>query len=355
MLSKEFFLALEDLEREKGIPQEQFKEMLESAFAAAYKRQTGDPRGIEVKFIPEKNAIRFYSFVEVVEEVVEFGKQISLEDAQQIKKSYKIGDRITTEFTPNKDFGRIAAQTAKQVIMQKMKEIEKANMLNEFEDKEGELLTCVVRRIDDLNVYVEIGTNQMEGVLMQKDQVPGEKYELGQKIKVYVKRVRNTGKSTQVFVSRTSTGLVKRLFENEVPEIRSGIVEIKSIAREAGQRTKIAIYSQDPQIDPVGTCVGPKGVRVNSIVSELGGEKIDIIPWSENPLEFIAKALSPAKVLKVYALGDDNSARAIVPDDKLSLAIGRDGQNARLAVKLTGWKIDVKSESVAVTLDDEEN
>jgi transcription antitermination factor NusA-like protein len=203
----------------------------------------------------------------------------------------------------------------------------------------------ITQSVDDNNVYVEMGANQMEGVMLQKDQVPGEKYELNMKIKVFVKRVRNTGKTTQVLVSRASTGLVKRLFENEVPEIRQGLVQIKSVAREAGQRTKIAIYSEDPQIDPIGTCVGPKGVRVNAVVAELGGEKIDIIPWSENPLEFIAKALSPAKVVKVYELDEPNSARAIVPDDKLSLAIGRDGQNARLAVKLTGWKIDVKSES----------
>lgn len=345
MLSKDFFLALEDLEKEKGIPQEQFIEMLEAALAAANKKQTGEISGIKIKLVPEKKTIKFYATHEVVEEVTEPGKQIAIEDAIAIKKSYKVGDVISTEIMPTKDFGRIAAQTAKQVIMQRMKEIEKANMLNEFEDKEGELLTCVVRKIDDVNVYVEMGANQMEGVLLQKDQVPGEKYELGQKIKVFVKRVKNTGKSTQVLVSRTSTGLVKRLFENEVPEIRQGIVQIKSIAREAGQRTKIAIYSEDPQIDPIGTCVGPKGVRVNAVVSELGGEKIDIIPWSENPLEFIAKALSPAKVLKVYSLEEENSARAIVPDDKLSLAIGRDGQNARLAVKLTGWKIDVKSES----------
>ena len=351
MLSKEFFLALEALEKEKGISQEQFIEMLSSAIAAARKKQTGDISNIEIKLFPEKKTIRFYSTKLVVDEVLEPGKQITLEEAQKIKKSYKVGDVISTEIAPNKDFGRIAGQTAKQVIMQRMKEIEKAQLLNEFEDKEGELLTGVVRRVDENNVYVEMGANQMEGIMLQKDQVPGEKYELNQKLKVFVKRVRNTGKSTQVLVSRASTGLVKRLFENEVPEIRQGIVQIKSIAREAGQRTKIAIYSEDPQIDPIGTCVGPKGMRVNAVVAELGGEKIDIIPWSENPLEFIAKALSPAKVTKVYELDEENSARAIVPDDKLSLAIGRDGQNARLAVKLTGWKIDVKSESSAANLE----
>ena len=209
-------------------------------------------------------------------------------------------------------------------------------------------MVCTVRRIEDGNVYVEIGGNQIEGVLMPKDQVPGEKYELNQRLNVYVKKVKNNGKAAQIVVSRTAGGLVKRLFENEVPEIKQGVVEIKGIAREPGQRTKIAIYSDDPAVDAVGACVGNKGARVNAIVAELGGEKIDIIPWSENPLEFIAKALSPAKVIKVIQLDGDNSARAIVPDDKLSLAIGRNGQNARLAVRLTGWKIDVKSESSAI-------
>ena len=207
-------------------------------------------------------------------------------------------------------------------------------------------MACTVRRIEDGNVYVEIGGNQIEGVLMPKDQVPGEKYELNQKLNVYVKRVKNSGKMAQIVVSRTAVGLVKRLFENEVPEIKQGIVLVKGIAREAGQRTKIAIVSEDPTIDAIGACVGNKGARVNAIVAELGGEKIDIIPWSENPLEYISRALSPARVVKVVQTGDE-SAMAIVPDDKLSLAIGRSGQNARLAVRLTGWKIDVKSESAA--------
>ena len=209
-------------------------------------------------------------------------------------------------------------------------------------------MACTVRRIEDGNVYVEIGGNQIEGVLLPKDQVPGEKYELNQKLNVYVKRVKNSGKMAQIVVSRTATGLVKRLFENEVPEIKQGLVVVKGIARDAGQRTKIAITSEDPMIDAVGACVGNKGARVNAIVAELGGEKIDIIQWSENPLEYISRALSPARVIKVVETGEE-SAVAIVPDDKLSLAIGRSGQNARLAVRLTGWKIDVKSESTAIS------
>ncbi len=347
MINQDFFLALEDLEREKGISQTEFIEALENALVFAYKKSTGDVSGISVKLNPEKKTIKIYSTKNVVEEVVDPEKEISVSDAVLIKKSYKAGDVIATEIMP-KNFGRIAAQTAKQVVMQKLREIERENTVSEFEDKEGELMACTVRRIEDGNVYVEIGGNQIEGVLMPRDQVPGEKYELNQKINVFVKRVKNMGKNAQIVVSRTSGGLVKRLFENEVPEIKQGLVQIKGIAREPGQRTKIAIYSEDPQIDAIGACVGNKGARVNAIVSELGGEKIDIIPWSENPLEFISRALSPARVIKVVQMEGENNAMAIVPDDKLSLAIGRSGQNARLAVRLTGWKIDVKSESVAI-------
>lgn len=347
MINQDFFLALEDLEREKGISQTEFIEALENALVFAYKKSTGDVSGIAVKLNPEKKTIKIYSTKNVVEEVVDPEKEISVEEAVLIKKSYKAGDVISTEIMP-KNFGRIAAQTAKQVVMQKLREIERENTVSEFEDKEGELMACTVRRVEDGNVYVEIGGNQIEGVLMPRDQVPGEKYELNQKINVFVKRVKNMGKNAQIVVSRTSGGLVKRLFENEVPEIKQGLVQIKGIAREPGQRTKIAIYSEDPQIDAIGACVGNKGARVNAIVSELGGEKIDIIPWSENPLEFISRALSPARVIKVIQMEGENNAMAIVPDDKLSLAIGRSGQNARLAVRLTGWKIDVKSESVAV-------
>ena len=347
MVNQDFFAALEDLEREKGISQEEFISALENALVFAYKKSTGDVSGISVKLNPERKTIKFYSVKNVVEEVVDPEKEISVADACEIKKSYKPGDVISTEFTP-KNFGRIAAQTAKQVVMQKLREIERANTVSEFEDKEGELMACTVRRIEDGNVYVEIGGNQIEGVLLPKDQVPGEKYEINQKLNVFVKRVKNTGKNAQIVVSRTATGLVKRLFENEVPEIKQGVVVIKGVAREPGQRTKISIYSDDPAVDALGACVGNKGARVNAIVAELGGEKIDIIPWSENPLEFIAKALSPAKVIKVMQLEGENSARAIVPDDKLSLAIGRNGQNARLAVRLTGWKIDVRSESSAL-------
>lgn len=346
MINQDFFLALDELEKQKGIAKEEFISALENALGIAYKKNSADGGAVEVKINPEKKSIKIYAIRTIVEEVVDSEKEISLEDAQAIKKSYKVGDKVSNEIA-TKNFGRIAAQTAKQVLLQKLREIEHENTVNEFEDKEGELMVCTVRRIEDGCVYVEIGGSQIEGVLMPRDQVPNEKYEVNQKLNVYVKRVKNSGRVAQIVVSRTANGLVKRLFENEVPEIKQGIVLVKGVARDPGQRTKIAIYSEDPSIDAVGACVGAKGARVNAIVSELGGEKIDIIPWSENPLEFISSALSPARVIKVVQTGDE-SAMAVVPDDKLSLAIGRSGQNARLAVKLTGWKIDVKSESVAV-------
>ena len=346
MINQDFFLALSDLEREKGISQQEFISALETALVVAYKKHSGTASGVEVRLNPDKHTIKIYSVRNVVEEVVDPDKEISVEEAQEIKKSYKAGDVVSVEIA-SKNFGRIAAQTAKQILVQKLREIERENTVSEFEDKEGELMACTVRRIEDGNIYVEIAGHQIEGVLLPKDQVLGEKYELNQKLNVYVKSVKNTGKNAQIIVSRTANGLVKRLFENEVPEIKQGIVVVKGVAREPGQRTKIAIYSEDPMVDAIGACVGNKGARVNAIVAELGGEKIDIIPWSENPLEFISRALSPARVVKVIQTGDD-SAMAIVPDDKLSLAIGRSGQNARLAVRLTGWKIDVKSESNAL-------
>ncbi len=350
MINQDFFATLDELERLKGISKEEVISALENALAIAYKKDSSVGGTVEVRLNPEKKSIKIYSVRTIVEEIVDPDKEMTLEQAQAIKKSYKIGDKVSVELETKK-IGRIPATTARQVLLQKLREIEHENTVNEFEDKEGELMVCTVRRIEDGMVYVEIGGSQIEGVLMPRDQVPTEKYEINQKLNVYVKRVKNTGRLAQIVVSRTANGLVKRLFENEVPEIKQGIVQVKSIARDPGQRTKIAIYSEDPSIDAVGACVGGKGARVNAIVSELGGEKIDIIPWSENPLEFISSSLSPARVIKVIQTGDE-SAMAIVPDDKLSLAIGRSGQNARLAVKLTGWKIDVKSESAAMQDED---
>ncbi len=346
MVNKDFFAALADLEREKGIGQEVFIEALSNALASAYKKQFfGDAGNVEVRLNPEKNTIRFFLIQTVVDGDELNDGEIYLEDAQMKKKNAKVGDVLTEEFVP-KDFSRIAAQTAKQVILQKLHETERDNTLSEFSDKEGEILSGLVRKVDMKNVYIELGKGQIEGLLLPQDQVPGERYNAGDKIKVYVKRVRSGGRNAQVMVSRAAPGFVKRLFEEEVPEIKSGTVIVKSIAREPGHRTKMAISTDDARIDPVGACVGNKGARVNAVVAELGGEKIDIILWSENPLEFIAKALSPATVVSVTQIGE-KSAVAVVPDEKLSLAIGRDGQNARLAARLTGWKIDVKSESAA--------
>ncbi len=346
MVNKDFFAALADLEREKGIGQEVFIEALSNALASAYKKQFfGDAGNVEVRLNPEKNTIRFFLIQTVVDGDELNDGEIYLEDAQMKKKNAKVGDVLTEEFVP-KDFSRIAAQTAKHVILQKLHETERDNTLSEFSDKEGEILSGLVRKVDMKNVYIELGKGQIEGLLLPQDQVPGERYNAGDKIKVYVKRVRSGGRNAQVMVSRAAPGFVKRLFEEEVPEIKSGTVIVKSIAREPGHRTKMAISTDDARIDPVGACVGNKGARVNAVVAELGGEKIDIILWSENPLEFIAKALSPATVVSVTQIGE-KSAVAVVPDEKLSLAIGRDGQNARLAARLTGWKIDVKSESAA--------
>lgn len=350
MTNKDFFAALEDLEKEKGISREVFLEALENALVSACKKQYAGTVGtVEIKLNPEKGTFDFFTVKTVVEEVTDRENEITLEDAQKIKKSYKLGDKAYEKFVP-KDFSRIAAQTAKQVILQKIHETEREAAMSEFSDKEGELLMGVVRKIDAKNVYVEIGKGQIEGLMLPSDQVPGEKYNVNDKIKVFVKRVKSGFRGAQVMVSRSAPGLVRKLFEEEVPEIKQGTVSIKAISREAGARSKIAIFSEDERVDAIGACVGNKGARVNAIVEELKGEKIDIIPWSDNPLEFIAKALSPAQVISVTQLEGEKTAMAVVPDDKLSLAIGKDGQNARLAVRLTGWKIDVKSKSAAEKL-----
>lgn len=348
MTSKDFFLALDELEKEKGISKEKVIESLETALAIACKKNFGEASRVVVKTNPEKFSIRVFISKTVVEEVVEPESQISLDDAREIKKSYKFGDEVLTELDP-RTFGRIAAQNARQVIINSLHQAEKDVTYNQFADKESELIVGVVSRVkEDGTIYVEIGKNQMEGVLTVQEQIPGEKFQAGDRIKVLVKRVRDSVGGTQVMLSRANYMFIKRLFENEVPEIRAEIVQIKNIVREAGFRTKMAVYSTDPDIDAVGACVGNKGARVNAIVSEIGGEKIDIIPWSNDILDYIARALSPAKVLIVQADEDKKEAKVIVPDEKLSLAIGKEGQNARLAARLTGWKIDVKSYTAAM-------
>lgn len=348
MTSKEFFIALDLLETEKGISKDKVISSLETALAIACKKNFGEASNVVIKTNPDKFTIRAYICKVVVAEVETPEKEISLEEARTIKKSYKIGDEVLTEIDP-RTFGRIAAQNARQVIMNELRQAEKDITYNQFADKENELMVGVVTRVkEDGTIYVEIGKNQMEGVLTVQEQIPGEKYHAGDRIKVLVKRVRDSVGGTQVMLSRASFMFIKRLFESEVPEIRADIVQIKSIVREAGFRTKMAVYSTDPEIDAVGACVGNKGARVNAIVNEINGEKIDIIPWSSDILDFIARALSPAKVLIVQADEELKEAKVIVPDEKLSLAIGKEGQNARLAAKLTGWKIDVKPYSVAM-------
>ncbi len=352
MKSKDFFLALEELERVKGIKKSVFVEALETALAIAYKKQSGTSKAIEVKLSPERETIKIFAYQTVVEEVEDKDTQISLEDARLIDKKYKVGDVVSEEINP-KEINRIPAQTAKQVIMQKLREIESEQAISELSEKEGELITVMVRSVDGDNVHVEINKN-VEAVLMPQDQAPGDKYQVGKPVKVYVKKIKVGPRGPQVLVSRTVPGFVKRLFEIEVPEIANGIVSIKAIVREAGYRTKMAVYSEDPNVDAVGACVGNRGMRVNAIVSELGGEKIDIIPWCADTLEFIARALSPARVVMVQANDDERVARVVVMDDMLSLAIGKDGQNARLAARLTGWKIDVKPYSFMQNQEEEE-
>lgn len=346
MTNKDFFLALDELEKEKNISKEYFIESLQTALATAYRRNFDVVKPVEVVLKPEKFSIDIYAYQTVVETVENSDAEISLEEAKKIKKTAKIGDKIKEELSP-KDFGRIAAGTAKQVITQKIREKEKDSAYGEFEGKVDTLMTGVVDRIDASNVYIKFPNTNIEGIMMQYDQVASEKYNIGDRIKVYVKKLRETAYGVQAIVSRSNAGFVKKLFELEVPEIQEGVVEIVNIVREVGYRTKIAIRSKDPNVDALGACVGAKGVRVNAIVFQLGGEKIDIIVWSEDPFEYIARALSPAKVVSVEIDEITKSARVIVPDDKLSLAIGKGGQNVRLAARLTNWKIDVKSESKA--------
>lgn len=343
MVNKDFFKALEELEQLRHIKREYFIEALEAALTSAYKKNYGEAKSANVILSPEKGLIKIYSYKTVVEEVENEDKEISLEDAKSLKSNPKIGDKIQQEEKP-RDFGRIAAQTAKQVIMQKLREAEKDVAMGELSEKEDELITTIVRRVDEKNIYVEIGPNALEAVMGEQDQIPGERYHVGDRIKVYVKKIKDSFQGPLVQVSRANTGFVRRLFELEVPEIASGEIIIENLVREAGYRTKIAVHTENKNLDPVGACVGNKGMRINTIVAELNGEKIDIIPYSENPQEFIANALSPAEVIAVEILGEKES-RAIVPDNKLSLAIGKNGQNVRLAAKLTGWKIDVKPQS----------
>ena len=335
----DFYDALCDLETERGIKKEVFIDALQDALVSAYKKQYGVPKAIKIVVTPELKTFDIYTCQTVVEAVEDRETQISLEDARLLDKKHKVGDEILEPVDVG-DFGRIVAQMARQIVTQKLRAIETEKAYSDLAEKEEQLVTCVVQHIDGKNVCVEI--QKMEAVLYPKDQLPGDKFKVGDKIKVFVRGIKSSTRGPQVLVTRTSPGFVRRLFEMEVPEIASGVVIIKGIVREAGLRTKMAVYATDSSVDAVGACVGNRGARVNSIISEVGGEKIDIIPWHEDPLEYIARALLPAKVVMVEAKEDDRLARVVVMDDQLSLAIGREGVNARLAAKLTGWKIDIK-------------
>lgn len=339
-----FIEALNALEKDRGISKEVLVGAIEAALISAYKRNYGTSANVRAEVDAETGDIQIFASKTVVETIENPHNEILLKDAKKVNGLYEVGD-VLEEEVKTKDFGRIAAQTAKQVVVQRIREAERGNIYEEYVEKENEVLTAIVQRVEKSGAYVELG--KTDGFLAASEMIPGETYENNQRLKVYVLEVRRDNKGPQVLVSRTHPGLVKRLFELEVPEIQTGIVQVKSIAREAGFRTKVAVYSSDPQVDAVGACVGQRGIRVERIVNELHNEKIDIIEWDSDPAVYIAKALSPAKVIMVYINESEKAAKVIVPDNQLSLAIGKEGQNARLAAKLTGWKIDIKSQTQA--------
>lgn len=341
-MSNELVQALNEIERERGIPKEALIEAIKSALNTAYKKNFGVAQNVSVEFDERSGDVHVYSQKKVVDEVEDPRLEITLPEAQEMYPECRVEDMVYVEATPT-NFGRIAAQTAKQVVIQKLREAERTLIYQEFREREGEIVTGTVQRVEAKTLYVSLG--RTEGIMLPSDQIAGERYEVGQRIKAYIYEVKDTPKGPNIFVSRAHPSFLKRLFELEVPEIYDGIVEIRSIAREAGSRSKISVHSYDDKVDPVGACVGPRGFRVQNVVSELAGEKIDIIRYDKDPKRFIANALSPSKVINVIPSEDDKVARVIVPDYQLSLAIGKEGQNARLAAKLTGWKVDIKNES----------
>ncbi|MDR2515534.1 MAG: transcription termination factor NusA [Christensenellaceae bacterium] len=341
-MNAEFVEALNAIARDRGIQKEVIVSAIEQALISAFKHNFDSAQNVKVSIDPISGTIGVFALKTVAERVENPSLEISVEAARQIRPYYAPGDILEIEVTP-RNFGRIAAQTAKQVVMQRIREAEHGVIYDEYVEKENEILTAVVQRVEGKTIFVELG--RTEGILSEQYQIEGDRLKPGDRIKVYVLEVTRTPRGLTVMVSRTHFGLVKRLFEIEVPEIHSGVVQIKSIAREAGSRTKMAVYSTDNSVDPMGACVGPGGSRVGSVVNELGGEKIDVIKWSPDPVEYIANALSPAKVIGVFVNEKEKAAKVIVQDNQLSLAIGKEGQNARLAAKLTGWKIDIKSQS----------
>ncbi len=341
-MSEDFIALLEQFEKEKGISRDVLIEALEVALVSAYKRNYGANQNVKVLINRQNGSMNVFLQKEVVEEVSDDETEISLEDAKKVNPIYEIGDVLEWETLPQ-TFGRIAAQTARQVVTQRIREAERGMIYNEFVKKENDIIPGIVQRVEKKKIMVDIG--KTEAMLLPQEQVAIDKYKYGQRIKVYVVEVQKTTKGPQIVISRTHPGLVRRLFELEVPEIQGGVVEIKSISREAGSRTKLAVVSNDPNVDPIGACVGPRGTRVQKIVDELKGEKIDIIKYSDNIEEYVSAALAPAKVISAAVDVEKRICTVIVAGNQLSLAIGKEGQNARLAAKLTGWKIDIiKSE-----------
>ncbi len=343
-MNVEFIEALKELEKGKGISMDVLLEAIEAALISAYKKNFGSSQNVRVEINRDTGEIHVYNRRMVAEEVEDARAEVSLSEARRSNPAYEIGDVLETEVTP-RTFGRIAAQTAKQVVVQRIREAERTIIYDEFVNREGDIVTGIIQRHEMKNVFIDLG--KTEAVLLPAEQIAREQYNQGERIKTYIVEVKKTTKGPQILVSRTHPGLLKRLFELEVPEIHDGVVEIKSVAREAGARSKIAVSSKHENVDPVGACVGPKGLRVQTVVNELRGEKIDIVKWDSDPAVFVENSLSPAKVLSVNINTAEKIAQVVVPDYQLSLAIGKEGQNARLAAKLSGWKIDIKSESQA--------
>ena len=342
--STELIIALDELEKEKGIKKEYILESIETALVTAYKRNFDvNTDNVKITMNSETGEIHVYEELTVVEEVEDDKTQISLEDAKKINTKFNVGDIVDKELMP-KNFGRIAAQTAKQVIVQRIREESRDVIFKEFSEKKGEIVSGIVQKVDKNIVVLDLG--KIEGIMPIKEQIPTETYYVNQKLRACVANVEKGQKgSTQIIVSRANNEFLRKLFELEIPEIYEGLIEIKSISRDPGKRCKVAVYSQNENIDPVGSCVGQKGIRIQNIINELSGEKIDVIEWHEDPSTYIAEALLPAQVMDVDIKEEEKFAQVIVPDDQLSLAIGKSGQNARLAAKLTNWKIDIKSES----------
>jgi len=340
-VNQEFLEALAQLEKERGIKKEVLLEALEAALVSAYKKNFSSAQNVRVQIDRGTGEVKVFARKVVVDKVEDPRLEVSLAEAKEIDPRYEIEDIVEFEVTP-REFGRIAAQNAKQVVVQRIREAERGIIFEEFADREGDIVTGIIQKFEQKNVLLDLG--RAEAILAASEQMPSDVYRPGERLKAYVLEVNRTTKGPQILVSRTHPGFLKRLFELEVPEIHDGTVEIKAIAREAGMRSKMAVWARDPNVDPVGACVGPRGMRVQAVVNELRGEKIDIIKWSGIPEEFIASALSPARVVGVALEEEGRVARVLVPENQLSLAIGKEGQNARLAAKLTGWKIDIKSE-----------